>query len=106
VDRVQHVAQASRYFRHLNPKYTVSFGFEPCLPAQVVCRLRLVPMDRTVDFNRQSRPTAVEVDEVGADWLLAPEHKKRAPDPDPVQAAVRCRPMRLSPRCDLTRLCR
>ena len=58
VDRVQHGAQASSYFRHLNPKYTVSFGFQPCLPAQVVCGLRLVPMDGAVDFDRQSRRMA------------------------------------------------
>jgi len=73
VDRVQYVRQAASDFGYRNPKHSVSLGLEPCLPAQVVCGARLVPMDRAVDFNRQSRSVTVEVDEIGPDRLLASE---------------------------------
>jgi len=73
LDRVHYVRQTASDFGYRNPKHSVSLGLEPCLPAKVVCGARLVPMDRAVDFNRQSRSVTVEVDEIGPDGLLASE---------------------------------
>src|SRR5205809_1409812 len=73
VDRVDHVGQASSDFGYGDAQHSVSFSLKPGLPAHVVSTPRLVPVDRAVDFNRQSGRVAIEVHEIGADGLLTPE---------------------------------
>src|SRR5438034_341345 len=68
-----HLGHASSDFGYGDAQNSVSFSLKPGLPAHVVSTPRLVPVDRAVDFNRQSGRVAIEVHEIGADGLLTPE---------------------------------